>query len=95
MIKKFCVINAAAAVLVTGVAAASPAQAAPDKQYYLSVGDSYAVGYQPDGNLTHGFAQQLVPKARRDLRVPKVPRVLQDLQGVKPKEAGFTCLFFR
>ena len=38
---------------------------------------------------------QLVPKARRDLRVPKVPRVLQDLQGVKPKEAGKSCLFFR
>ncbi len=36
-----------------------------DPRYYLSVGDSYAVGYQPNGNLTHGFAQQLLPKARK------------------------------
>ncbi len=66
MITRLSVLAAAAAVAVTGVGSVAPAQAAPDpdKQYYLSVGDSYAVGYQPDGNLTHGFAQQLVPKAR-------------------------------
>lgn len=41
------------------------AQAQEREQYYLSVGDSYAVGYQPNGDLTHGFAQQLLPKAKK------------------------------
>lgn len=62
-----------ARVLALGVAGAvvggigvlpAPAQAAPER-YYLSVGDSYAVGYQPNGDLTHGFAQQLLPKAKK------------------------------
>ena len=43
-----------------GVAAADP----PQEQYYLSVGDSYATGYQPGGMTTEGFANQIVPKAR-------------------------------
>ena len=43
-----------------GLAAADP----PQEQYYLSVGDSYATGYQPGGMTTEGFANQIVPKAR-------------------------------
>lgn len=64
MIRTWAVMATVGTVAIAGIVGA-PAQATPDKQYYLSVGDSYAVGYQPDGNLTHGFAQQLVPKARK------------------------------
>jgi lysophospholipase L1-like esterase len=51
-------------VLLIGLGATT-AQAKDREHYYLSVGDSYAVGYQPNGDLTHGFAQQLLPKAKK------------------------------
>lgn len=39
---------------------APPTTAAPAKRFYLSVGDSYASGYQPGvGNTTDGFAYQV------------------------------------
>lgn len=60
------VVAATAAGTLLWAAGAATAQAGSDKpHYYVSVGDSYAVGYQPNGDLMHGFAQQLVPKARK------------------------------
>src|SRR5579859_5400234 len=36
------------------------------RRYYVSLGDSYAVGYQPGRGITrHGFADQIVTKATR------------------------------
>ncbi|MFN8125415.1 MAG: GDSL-type esterase/lipase family protein [Candidatus Nanopelagicales bacterium] len=52
-------------LLTSVVASTAQAQTGGDKQYYVSVGDSYAMGYQPNGDLTHGYANQLVPKARK------------------------------
>src|ERR1700731_3430920 len=52
----------------TAAAATAPAPgaAAPAKRYYVSLGDSYAVGYQPGLGITrHGFADQVVTKATR------------------------------
>lgn len=51
----------ASLVLIPGIAQADP----PQYQYYLSVGDSYATGYQPGGMTKKGFANQVVPKAVR------------------------------
>ena len=62
-IKRIVAVTASAAVLWG--AGATAAQADTHRQYYLSVGDSYALGYQPNGDLTHGFAQQLVPRAAK------------------------------
>ncbi|HEY2603711.1 MAG TPA: SGNH/GDSL hydrolase family protein [Thermoleophilaceae bacterium] len=59
---------AAAALLVAPAAQAHAAHTGKAaKQYYLSLGDSYAVGYQGDVKKTtlNGFANQLVPLARR------------------------------
>jgi lysophospholipase L1-like esterase len=40
--------------------------AASSKRYYVSLGDSYAVGYQPGlGSTRNGFADQVVTKAGR------------------------------
>ena len=57
------VLLAVAAVSLLAV----PAAHAAAKQYYLSLGDSYAVGYQGDVKKTthNGFADQLVPLARK------------------------------
>jgi lysophospholipase L1-like esterase len=45
-------------------AAPSSDPAAPGTRYYVSLGDSYAAGYQPDqGSTTDGFAYQLVDEA--------------------------------
>jgi lysophospholipase L1-like esterase len=54
-----------AAVAVSLIAV--PAAHAAAKQYYLSLGDSYAVGYQGDVKKTthNGFADQLLPLARK------------------------------
>src|SRR5262249_1591501 len=38
---------------------AAPPPTAPATRYYLSLGDSYASGYQPGGNTTAGFAYQV------------------------------------
>lgn len=35
----------------------------PDPPYYVSLGDSYAQGFQSDGDLSHGFADQVVDGA--------------------------------
>jgi lysophospholipase L1-like esterase len=55
-----------AAVLVAGAALAAPAAAAaaPRTQFYVSIGDSYAAGYQPTGvgegrTTRNGFAYQV------------------------------------
>lgn len=47
--------------------AAAQAHATPKRQLYVSLGDSYAVGYQPTaGRATrHGFADQIPALARR------------------------------
>ncbi len=59
------VAAAVAGVVVWGAGATNAQAQDSQRQYYLSVGDSYAVGYQPNGNLTHGFAQQLLPRAKK------------------------------
>jgi lysophospholipase L1-like esterase len=35
------------------------ANAAPKRHYYVSLGDSYAFGYQPNGDYKHGFTDYL------------------------------------
>src|SRR2546427_569034 len=56
-----CVPLLGLALAVT-LAATPVAQATrPGKQYYLSLGDSYAVGFQLNGATNRGFADQLVP----------------------------------
>ena len=40
-------------------APAAPATTTAATRYYLSLGDSYASGYQPGGNTTAGFAYQV------------------------------------
>jgi lysophospholipase L1-like esterase len=56
-------------VLILLLALAFPAQAAAgERTFYVSLGDSYAAGYQPDvppRGWRKGFANQLVPLARR------------------------------
>jgi lysophospholipase L1-like esterase len=60
-------LRVAALTLATAVVVAAPAQAkTTGTQYYVSLGDSYATGYQPGrGSTTEGFANQVVPKARK------------------------------
>ena len=60
------VLRAAALALTAAIAFAAPANAQTEKkQYYVSLGDSYAVGYQPGkGSTREGFADQTVTKAR-------------------------------
>jgi lysophospholipase L1-like esterase len=49
-----------------GAARAVDHGAAPSKRYYVSLGDSYAVGYQPGlGATRNGYAEQVVAKATR------------------------------
>jgi lysophospholipase L1-like esterase len=60
---------AAAAAALSLLALPAAAQAAKAKPYYVSLGDSYAAGYQrfsaTDARTTRdGFAYQVVPKAR-------------------------------
>jgi lysophospholipase L1-like esterase len=56
-----------AAIASLVIVPAAHAAAKPTKQFYVSLGDSYAVGYQGDVKKTthNGFADQLVPLARR------------------------------
>jgi lysophospholipase L1-like esterase len=58
---------ALAALVALFVVAPAAAHAAAPKQFYLSLGDSYAVGYQGDVKKTthNGFADQIVPLARK------------------------------
>jgi lysophospholipase L1-like esterase len=57
-----------AVLLLLLACAATPAGAAPKRQYYVSLGDSYAAGYQPTGighghYTRQGFAYQVPGKA--------------------------------
>jgi lysophospholipase L1-like esterase len=53
-------------VILLLVPATGQAASASKTQYYVSLGDSYAVGYQPGrGSTREGFADQTVRKARR------------------------------
>ena len=56
-----------AALALTALIALAPAAQAAKPQYFVSLGDSYAVGYQDSlGHTTHhGPADQLVPLARK------------------------------
>ncbi len=60
-----------AAIAILALALPSAAQAAkPKRSYYVSLGDSYAAGYQATGQdegrtTRNGFAYQLVGKARK------------------------------
>jgi lysophospholipase L1-like esterase len=62
-------ILAALAVGTLGVIAqTSPAQAAhADRTYYVSVGDSYAVGYQPGRGSTPGYTAYVAKKTHLEL----------------------------
>jgi lysophospholipase L1-like esterase len=62
-IRVLLVIAVASLVVVPAAAQAKAAK----KQLYVSLGDSYAVGYQADVKKTthNGFADQLVPLAKR------------------------------
>jgi lysophospholipase L1-like esterase len=56
--------------LVFALAAPAAAQAAKPKHYYVSVGDSYAIGVQADATgasvrTTHGFANQIPKLAKQ------------------------------
>jgi len=53
------VTTAAPTTAAPTTAPAAPATTAPATRYYLSLGDSYASGYQPGGNTTAGFAYQV------------------------------------
>jgi len=58
------------AAALIALAVPSAAQAAKKPQFYVSLGDSYAAGYQPvprpnGGTNRHGFAYQLVGDARK------------------------------
>jgi lysophospholipase L1-like esterase len=55
-----------ALALVAALALPAAAPAAAKKQYYVSLGDSYAVGYQPgQGSTDEGFPDQTVKKAKK------------------------------
>jgi lysophospholipase L1-like esterase len=60
-------IRLALAALAALFVAVPAAHAVAPKQFYLSLGDSYAVGYQGDVKKTthNGFADQLVPLAKK------------------------------
>ncbi len=51
-----CVIVAA---LIGATLVVTPASAADSTRYYLALGDSLAFGFQPNGDFTHGYVQQL------------------------------------
>jgi hypothetical protein len=64
--RNFAVLAAAAVVLALGAASASAKPTRNARQYFISLGDSYAVGYQSNvGHTTlNGPANQLVKLAR-------------------------------
>jgi lysophospholipase L1-like esterase len=60
----------AALLLALALPAAAQAAAKPKPQYYVNLGDSYAVGWQRPGEYDfgptrHGYADQVVTKARK------------------------------
>jgi lysophospholipase L1-like esterase len=60
-------VRAVLAAVLVSLVVVPAAHAAAKKQYYVSLGDSYAVGFQGDVKKTthNGFADQLVPLARK------------------------------
>ena len=64
--RHFSRIVTALAVVLASACASTPAIAAADR-IYVSLGDSYAAGYQPTGGPTGGFAAQVA--ARSGLRL--------------------------
>jgi lysophospholipase L1-like esterase len=63
-------LTLALAALLVALALPSAAHAAKQQSFYVSLGDSYASGYQATGagvgnNTRNGFAYQLVDKARK------------------------------
>lgn len=70
-ISPLCALAGALIMLLALPAVAPAAKKTPPKKYYVSLGDSYATGYQPTAqgvgsNTRHGFAYQLpgLAKAR-------------------------------
>ena len=57
--KRLMVAAMLVALLATAVAPVADADADSATHYYLSLGDSLAASYQPNGDLTHGYAEQL------------------------------------
>jgi lysophospholipase L1-like esterase len=82
-IRRYLLALAAAAVSALGLVPGVASAAAPAKQLYVSLGDSYASGYQPgvvpaeSGNTRNGFAYQ-------------VPRFAAP-RGYRLKLANFGC----
>src|SRR4051794_4269114 len=67
------------AALLLALAVPGVAQAKKKPSYYVSLGDSYAAGYQPNiGTSRAGFAYQLVGQARK--------------RGYKLKLVNFGCI---
>ena len=66
-----------AALVVAALAAAAPAQADDSNavHYYVSLGDSLAASFQPNGDVGHGYAEQLYAHLKerdRTLRLVKL-----------------------
>ena len=55
------IATAALALALIGLGGPSPvaADAGPARHFYLSLGNSLAESFQPNGDLTHGYAEQL------------------------------------
>jgi lysophospholipase L1-like esterase len=53
------------ALALAALALPSVAAAAKKKTYYVSLGDSYAAGYQPNGVVNHGFTDYLYKSLRK------------------------------
>ena len=62
------IVAAALAAAAVGLVAPSEALADADHgtHYYLSLGDSLAESYQPNGGLTHGYTEEVFKAIRRD-----------------------------
>ena len=54
-------------LLTVGLAAPPPAAAAHSPTYYVSLGDSYSVGYQPEKGATPGYAGYVARHTRLTL----------------------------
>ena len=55
-------------VLTGTLSTAQAAQAAKPKTYYVSLGDSYSVGYQPDRGSTPGYTVVVAKATAADAR---------------------------
>jgi lysophospholipase L1-like esterase len=57
----------ATAMLATALAGTASASPATETTYYVSVGDSMAAGFQPNGRFTRGYADQLYREVRGEI----------------------------